>query len=239
MPDRLRLAVFDCDGTLVDSQHAIVSAMTRACVACDVPAPPAEVIRRTVGLPLPEAVARMVPDVVGLRHERLVQGFRDAFRESHGEPGDMEPLYPGVHAAIAALEEAGFLLAIATGKSRRGLIATLERHGLREHFVCLKTVDDGPGKPSPVILRDAMVEMGVEAAETVMIGDTTFDMMMAGAAGAKAIGVAWGYHDVHELVAYGAHEIVSSYGPLPATVARLIEPVEPVPGCPGPADVMV
>ena len=102
--------------------------------------------------------------------------------------------------------------------------------------------DNSDGQPvegANVILRDAMVEMGVEAAETVMIGDTTFDMMMAGAAGAKAIGVAWGYHDVHELVAYGAHEIVSSYGPLPATVARLIEPVEPVPGCPGPADVMV
>jgi len=221
-PFALRLAVFDCDGTLVDSQHAIWAAVSEAFQSLALAPPQLEQSRRVIGLPLADALSALAPPGAAIDHARLTERYREAFFALRARPDFEEPLFPGVAQALAALEEAGCLLGIATGKSRRGLEHTLERHGLLHHFATLQTSDIGPGKPHPHMLERAIAEAGVEASACVMVGDTTFDVLMARAAGAKAVGVGWGYHDVEELAASGAHLIVRAAADLPAAVEALV-----------------
>ncbi len=219
----VRLVVFDCDGTLVDSQHAIVAAMQTAFDAHGLAAPGALAVRRTVGLRLDEAVAQILP--AGAEHhlQRVVATFREAATDLHAHPDHREPLYPGTREVLDALAARGFALGVATGKSRRGLITTLERHDILPLFDTLKTADDGPGKPNPRILLDAMAETGATPNTTIMIGDTTFDVAMAVRARALSIGVAWGYHETNELVAAGAPRIAERFADLPEIIAELWE----------------
>lgn len=217
---RLRLAVFDCDGTLVDSQHAIVACMHAAFACESLPPPPAEDVRRVVGLKLAECVARLAPAEDAVRHARLVEAYRENFFTLRQRPDHHEPLFEGCLDALAALEGEGWLLGIATGKTRRGLDAVLERHGLQRRFVTLQTSDFGPGKPHPAMLERALAETGAEPADTVMIGDTTFDMDMARNAGIAGIAVSWGYHSVPELLAAGATALVERYDQLPGLLTR-------------------
>lgn len=223
----LRLAIFDCDGTLVDSQHAIVGAMTTACEAAGLCPPAAAAVRRVVGLPLEHAIARLLPGIPATRHQVVADLYRKAFSLQRRQPDYVEPLFPGVAAALEALEAAGVLLGIATGKSRRGLIATLERHGLRHRFLTLQTSDDGPGKPLPDMVLRALAETGVDADSAVVIGDTTYDIEMARRARVGAIGVAWGYHDAAELVAAGAERIVGRFADVPGAVLACLEARRP------------
>lgn len=216
-----RLVVFDCDGTLVDSQHAIVEAMNAAFRTHDLVAPAARATRRVVGLPLAEAIGRLLPEGTQDRRARVAETYRQAFFALRRKPDHEEPLFPGAIDALDALRRNGFQLAVATGKSRRGLDATLERHGLNDRFVALKTADDGPGKPNPDILHDAMSETGAVPETTVMIGDTTFDIVMAVRAKARAIGVSWGYHEPQELIANGALRIAERFSELPELIAGL------------------
>jgi phosphoglycolate phosphatase len=217
----LRLAVFDLDGTLVDSQHVIVGCMTEAFTGEGLPAPAVDAIRRVIGLPLEECVARLAPEETALRCARLVEAYKAAFFACRQRPDHDEPLFLGALEALAALEAEGWLLGIATGKAMRGLRAVLERHDLARRFVTLQTADMNPGKPNPAMLEKAMAEAGVARADTVMIGDTTFDMLMARSAGVLAIGVEWGNHPPHELREAGAHALVGSYAELPDAVLRL------------------
>ncbi len=219
---RIRLAVFDCDGTLVDSQHAIVASMAAAFGAEKLEPPEARRVREVIGLPLAEAIARLLPEADDDDHGRLVGHYQDAFQELRRRPDHEEPLYPGTVEALDALEAMGMLLGVATGKGRRGLDMTLRRHGIEGRFATLKTSDDGPGKPHPDMLRQAMGDVGAEAADTVMIGDTTFDMSMAGAASVASIGVSWGYHTVEALREAGAGTIVERYDALPPAVESLL-----------------
>lgn len=216
-----RLAVFDVDGTLIDSQHNIVASMLLACERNNVPPPAAESIRRIIGLSLLEAVMRLLPgtepDLVG----RVVEDYKNGFAELRLRPDHQEPLFPGTMEALAALEAEGWILAVATGKSRRGLLAMIERHGLAGRFVSLQTADDNPGKPHPAMLRRAIAEAGARAEDTVMIGDTSYDMQMGRSAGARTAGVAWGYHAPSELLASGADLVIESYPLLPAALAGL------------------
>lgn len=214
----LRLAVFDCDGTLVDSQHAIIAAMGAACEAHGYPRPTAAAVRRVVGLSLMDAVAGVVPEASKEELPRLRDSYADAFRELRDRDAVSEPLYPGALEALATLEARGWLLGVATGKSRVGLLRTLERHDLEKRFVTLQTSDRGPGKPAPDLLLRAMAETGVRAADTVMIGDTTYDMLMARNAGTRAVGVSWGYHPVNELHKSGAHQVVDHFHEVPTAL---------------------
>lgn len=211
----IRLAVFDCDGTLVDSAHNIVAAMTMAFAAHDLPCPAAEAVRRVVGLSLDEAMATLLPETQAAVHLRLAESYKAAFFELRGRPDHRELLYPGAHEAIAALEAAGFLLGVATGKSQRGARAVLEHHGLLGRFVTLQTADVAAGKPHPEMLHRAMAEAGTEPADTVMIGDTSYDIRMAANAGVAGIGVAWGYHPAEELTACGARAVARDFAALP------------------------
>lgn len=216
---RLRLAIFDCDGTLVDSQHVIVACMHAAFASEGLPPPTALAVRRVVGLPLAECVARLAPDMLAARHARMVEAYKQSFFALRQQPGHHEPLFDGCLAALEAIEAQGWLLGIATGKSRRGLDAVLAQHDLARRFITLQTSDTGPGKPHPDMLHRALAEAGANAQDAVMIGDTTFDIEMAQRAGVTGIAVAWGYHSRDELVAAGAAALVERFDELAVLLA--------------------
>ncbi|MBL23083.1 MAG: haloacid dehalogenase [Rhodospirillaceae bacterium] len=204
------LVVFDCDGTLIDSGHNIVTAMCEAWRRYDLEPPPANDIRRIVGLKLDEAICKLMPPDCDIDSDKLVDAYIEAFSRFRDQPDYVEPLYPGIAECLNDLSKAGFQLGVATGKSRRGLARTLGQHGIEKHFSVLKTADDGPGKPNPDILLDAIAETGAAAETTAMIGDTIYDMIMAKDASAAAIGVDWGYHEAEELKDAGARTILNN-----------------------------
>ena len=216
----IRLAVFDCDGTLVDSQHSIVAAMERAFAMHGMAAPGRRDILSIVGLSVPEAIGVLLPDASDGLRDAVAGNYKRAFHALRAAGEVSEPLYDGIVDVIAALGDAGWLLGVATGKSDRGLALCLAAHGIADRFVTLQTADRHPSKPHPAMLAAAMAEAGASPATTVMIGDTGFDMAMAAAAGARAIGVGWGYHDAAELWAAGAHAVVATPGALADEVMR-------------------
>ena len=221
-PTPIRLAVFDCDGTMVDSERSIADCMAEAFKAHGMAVPSAADVRRMVGLPLLEAVARLAPDAGGGVHERLRDGYKDAFTALRQADAVHEPLYEGVEESLAVFEQAGYLLGVATGKAHKGLVNTLATHGLENRFVTLQTADKAQGKPHPEMLMNAMAETGAATADTVMVGDTSYDMEMARNAGTLAVGVAWGYHERRDLLVAGAHVVVESYADLFSTVEDLL-----------------
>lgn len=216
-----RLAVFDVDGTLIDSQHNIVASMLQACARNDVVAPTDEAIRRIIGLSLLEAVMRLLPEAGPELIGRVVEDYKNGFAEMRARPDHYEPLFPGAMEALDTLEREGWVLAVATGKSRRGLLSIIERHGFKGRFVSLQTADDNPGKPHPAMLRRALAEAGARAEDSVMIGDTSYDMQMGRSAGVRTVGVGWGYHPPEELLASGADLVVDSYPQLAGSLAGL------------------
>ena len=217
-----RLVVFDFDGTLVDSQGAIVQAMEQAFLTQDLPPPEPAAVRHVVGLKLEPAIARLLPEDAGWETaQRVAAAYREAFFALRSQPDFHEPLFPGVHETLARLNRPEVCLGIATGKNRRGLLLSFERHGLAGYFVTLQTADDGPGKPHPELVRRAMAETGTERHETVLVGDTTYDMEMARNAGVAGIGVAWGYHESKELIASGAARVIESFHELHPSLSVL------------------
>lgn len=217
----VRLMMFDCDGTLIDSQHNIVAAVQRVFHSIDLAPPPVDLIRRQVGLSAEAAIAGMLPGADITLHQRVIAAFRQLRPQLQAEPRQPEPLFQGIRQLLAELEHPDVFLGIATGKGRRGLDEVLRLHGLAEHFHTLQTPDHARGKPDPEMLQLAMAETGFDAAETVMIGDTTFDMAMARAARTWAIGVAWGYHAAAELRQAGAHAVIDHPGELLTAIQHL------------------
>lgn len=203
-----RLVIFDCDGTLVDSQHNIVAAMHQAFDQFQRARPTAEAVRRQVGLTLELAVGRLLPDEAPETIAEISESYRAIVRALRAGEGLSEPLYDGIRDLVLALDHPELFLGVATGKNLVGLEHTLALHGLRERFHTLQTADRALSKPHPDMIHRAMAETACEAGETVMIGDTSFDMEMARAAGATAIGVSWGYHPVEELHEAGAHAVL-------------------------------
>lgn len=217
-----RLVIFDCDGTLVDSQYRIIACMNSAFQAFNLPQPAAEAVRSIVGLTLEDAIGRLLREADRGLAGPIAGVYREAFLALRLSAPEPEPLYEGAAAAIRRLDAAGFLLGVATGKSRRGLDAVLAAHGLAGHFVTLQTADVAPGKPDPTMLRWAMAEAGAAPGTTVMVGDTSFDMEMAVGAGVAGIGVAWGYHPAAELPVAGAAAVIGHFDQLMETVVQLI-----------------
>lgn len=217
-----RLALFDCDGTLVDSAANICRAMEDCFTGASLPAPQRHLIRRIVGLSLPEAMAALLPGGDPEVHVALATDYKRIFAGLRSTGGLMdEPLFEGVGELIEVLHEGGWVLGVATGKSDRGLGFVLDHHGIRHRFVTLQTADRHPSKPHPSMIEAAMAEAGAGPATTAMIGDTAYDMAMAVAAGAHAVGVAWGYHDADELRAAGAHDIAQDAAELAHILERL------------------
>lgn len=221
-----RLVIFDVDGTLVDSQEAILTAMAGAFELCELTLPPRATVLGIVGLSLPQAMAELCPEEPAERHAALVAGYKASYRALREAGGgeDGVPFFPGALAALDRLGAAGHTLGIATGKARRGLDHMLDSHDLRARFKTTQSSDDAPSKPDPGMVLNCLAETGANPADTVVVGDTEFDMAMARAAGVGAIGVAWGYHAEERLHRGGAMRIVSSFEALDAAIADLRVP---------------
>lgn len=200
----VRLAVFDCDGTLSDGQAAVVNAMRAAFAEVGLPSPDAHAVRRIVGLSLPQAIRQLVPETGADQVAATVDAYKQAFFAARQAGNVREPLFDGMADLLHRLHGAGWSLGVATGKSDRGLTSTLAMHGLTDLFATTHTADRHPSKPHPAMLEAAMADVLAQPADTVMIGDTVFDIDMARAAGVRAVGVAWGYHETGELLAAGA-----------------------------------
>lgn len=202
-----RLAIFDCDGTLVDSGATIHATLAKALEQHGHAVPPPREARRVIGLSLTEAMAALVPQAGAAEHAALAESYRLSFHGLRAAGRVEEPLFDGIVELLDAMDADGWLLAVATGKSDRGLAHCLHCHGLAKRFVSLQTADRHPSKPHPAMALAAMREAGAAPASTVMIGDTGWDMGLARAAGVGAIGVGWGYHDAEELEGAGAHAV--------------------------------
>lgn len=221
-----KLVIFDCDGTLVDSQHVIVAAMEMAFAHAGLARPEREAVLSIVGLSLPQAIARVkaaheIPHDEALL-DRILEGYRDAFNTLRRDPAHEEPMFPGALEGVRELAARGdVILGIATGKSRKGVDRFLRQRDLEGRFATIQTADDAPSKPHPAMIEQAMAEVGAHARETVMIGDTSFDMAMAVNAGVRPLGVAWGYHPADALERAGAEAIARDF---PALLAMIGAP---------------
>ena len=212
-----RLVIFDVDGTLVDSQAEIVGAMGEAFAAERLPAPDRAAILSIVGLSLTEGFRVLCPDHDDATRDRLAGHYRAAFRDhATADLQRRSPLFPGAMDAILRLNARDdTLLAVATGKSRRGLDRLIDQHGLHGVFVSRQTADTHPSKPHPSMVLACLADAGVAPRRAVMVGDTTYDMDMARAAGVGAIGVGWGYHAPDSL---RADRIITDFADLDAAI---------------------
>jgi phosphoglycolate phosphatase len=211
----VRLAIFDCDGTLVDSQANICRAMIEAFAIEKLTPPTDPAIRRVVGLSLTEAMRALLPEAGHDVHVRLGETYKRAFQGMRGRGQVDEPLFPGIAEALRALDAEGWMLGVATGKSDRGLRHCLETHGIEHLFVSLQTADRHPSKPHPSMALQAMADAGATPESSFMIGDTSFDIGMGINAGCTTVGVAWGYHAADELFDEGAHFVADRPDQLP------------------------
>ena len=211
----LKLAIWDMDGTLVDSREVIQMAMERAFGNMGLPIPDYNATRQTVGLPLDEVCRRLAPDTFDeARLPDLVESYRQAFIARRTEPGFVEPLYSGATKTLEKLRADNWLIGLATGKPHRGVEAIFNMHPLEHFFDTVWCADDGPGKPNPFMVEEAMKAVGTEPDQTLMIGDATFDILMGRAARVHTLGVSWGFGTEAELTEAGAHEVHHDFASL-------------------------
>lgn len=218
----LHLVVFDVDGTLVDSQADILASMAVAFGEAGIDLPARSSVLGIVGLSLDVAMARLAPEHGPEQHRQLEAAYKRAYMQLRADKGSAlsSPLYPGAGALLRRLDAApDILLGLATGKSRRGLDKLLEGHGLQGLFVTQQVADFHPSKPHPSMLHAALSETGVAAGRSVMVGDTSYDMEMARAAGVPAIGVSWGYHPPEAL--HQADVIIDGFDDLASTLQTI------------------
>jgi len=213
-----RLAIFDCDGTLVDTGATIFAALKVSLQENGYAVPTPAVSRRVIGLSLVEAMAALLPNATAGQHRALAEDCERAFMALRSKGEVEEPLFEGVLKLLDALEADGWLLAVATGKSDRGLRHCLEQHEIHARFVSLQTADRHPSKPHPSMVEQAIAEAGAAPRTTIVVGDTSFDMAMAVSAGAAGIGAGWGYHEREELIEAGAMAVAEQ----PLDVLKLI-----------------
>ena len=199
-----RLAIFDCDGTLVDSGATIYAALKASLERNGMEVPNQSACRRIIGLSLIEAMESLLPGLPAEQHVQLAEDYKRAFWRLRAAGEVEEPLFDGVRELLDALEADGWLLAVATGKSDRGLKHCLESHGIHARFISLQTADRHPSKPHPSMVDQAIVDACAAPETTIVVGDTSFDMAMAVNAGAAGIGAGWGYHEAEELLEAGA-----------------------------------
>ncbi|WP_018633086.1 HAD-IA family hydrolase [Neomegalonema perideroedes] len=218
----LKLAIFDFDGTLVDSGAVIVSNMQESFRRAGLEPPAPAACLRVVGLSLSDAVAAIEPNPPADLVETIVDHYRARFQERRRTGEADSELFPGAWAAVERLKARGALIGAATGNSRRGLELVLETHGLRPFFDATQTADDAPSKPDPGMILHLLAETGCAAEESVMIGDTIFDILMAKAVrGCKAVGVTWGHHAEEELRAAGADAVIRDFSELDQALGEL------------------
>ena len=214
----LKLAIWDMDGTLVDSREVIQTAMVRCFESLGLSPPPYEATRKTIGLGLHEAVQQLAPDYHDI--PGLAEAYKNAFVARRTESDFVEPLYPGAIETLERLANDNWLIAMATRKSHRGIRAIFEMHPLEAYFDSIWCADDGPGKPHPFMCDQAMRALGASADQSVIIGDAVHDIRMGRNAGIHTIGVSWGFGTAEELTAEDAHEVHHDFASLNASLDR-------------------
>ncbi|MEP6656521.1 MAG: HAD-IA family hydrolase [Betaproteobacteria bacterium] len=207
---RFELIVWDWDGTLADSTAIIAASLQNACAAMGIAIPSAGAARHVIGLGLADALQHVAPGLPAERHCELTQHYRNHYLHHDADI----PLFAGAAELLAELQSAGHLLAVATGKSRRGLDRAMDQYGLRGMFAASRCADEGYPKPHPDMLLYLMDRLNVRPAQTLMIGDTTHDIHMAHSSGVTVVGVSYGAHPVEELQAADPVAVVDSIGEL-------------------------
>ena len=197
MPKQFNLLIFDWDGTLMDSAGAIVASIQAACRDLSIDEPSDEQARHIIGLGLHEALTALLPDLEESDYPKLVDRYRFHFMARDHEL----PLFPGVREGIAKLADAGFMLAVATGKSRSGLDRAFEHSGIRNYFQDSRCADECFSKPHPAMVEELMEVFGTTPWQTLVIGDTTHDLQMAANAGVASLAVSYGAHPKENLLA--------------------------------------
>jgi phosphoglycolate phosphatase len=211
----LRLAIWDVDGTLVDSRAVIQACMEAAFRETGLPPPDYDATRRIVGLSLVAGIAQLAPpDIGAARLEFLVDAYRQTFTRLRADPALHEPMYDGALDVLDRLKQDGWLLAIATGKTHRGLDGLFAKHPIRSYFDTVWCADDGPGKPHPFMVEQSMRALGCAPSQSLMIGDAIHDIAMGRAAGVRSLGVSWGFGRADELQEAGADEVHHEFSTL-------------------------
>lgn len=217
----LKLVIFDLDGTLVDGAQAAIPAMQHAFTAFGLPKPNEGQIKDMIGLSITPAIKHIlnnfneVHKINDSEVEEISTLYKDYFYQSRIAEKHPMPLYEGALKALAELHTRDeILLGIATGNSRRGVNAFLDKHDLRSTFITTKCASECLSKPNPEMILQAMNETGIDANQTIMVGDTSFDMQMAKSAKAYAIGVNWGYHSQQVMTKAGADKIANNFDQL-------------------------
>ncbi len=210
-----KLVLFDCDGTIVDSVGIIHGAMERTFAEAGHNVPPESATRSIIGLTLDIAIARIIGKPVDAEVLKMTERYKAHFHKIRAKPGFHEPLFEGMAELVMDLaNHDDVVLGLVTGKSQRGVGLVFDTHGLHGHFVTIRTADDCPSKPDPAMVLECCAETGFDPSDCIVIGDSIYDMQMAKAAGAGAIGVAWGYNGVHLLREGGADDIARDVGEL-------------------------
>ncbi|NBC12352.1 MAG: HAD-IA family hydrolase [Gammaproteobacteria bacterium] len=213
---RYELLVFDWDGTLMDSAARIVASMQAAFAELGLPPPAAAAARNVIGLGLTHAVAELAPTQDAAMRARIIERYRAHYLELDDTP---TPLFPGAEEVVSGLRAAGYLLAVATGKSRIGLDRALAQSGLGAHFHATRSADETFSKPHPQMLQELLDELGVHASRALMIGDTEYDLLTAQNAGVDAVAVCYGVHTPERLLALEPRACLSAIDALPGWLA--------------------
>lgn len=217
MNKKYDLIVFDWDGTLMDSEARIVTCMQRAARDTGFTEPDEAEVREIIGLSLERAVGLLFESA----DEKVVSQITGAYRKHWlGDDVPHSALFPHAGEVIALLEQAGYLLAVATGKSRRGLDKVLHESGLETRFHATRCADEAFSKPHPQMLEEILVDLDTGAERALVIGDTEYDMQMAANARVDALGVVHGVHSAERLLAQGAKSVLAGLNELPGWLAK-------------------
>ena len=219
----MKAVLFDCDGTIADSARLICAIMERAFRRFDLEPPPPEATRAIIGLSLETAVLALRPSLGEATARAVAEGYRIEYRAERARPDFTEALFPGMAELVRVLaaRDAVFV-GMVTGKSRRGVAALTAHHGIADCFAAVRTADDCPSKPHPAMVLECCAQFGIAADRSVVVGDTSFDMEMAKAAGARALGVTWGSHSSELMRAAGADEIAGDVAVLSRSIERFL-----------------
>ena len=205
----MKLVLFDCDGTLIDSAHVIHASMEKTFEEAGLTVPELHHTKSIIGLTLDKAFSKLLDREIDDHINHMVGRYKHHAFTMRETERVHEPFYDGIWELLEDLKRRDeVLLGVVTGKSRRGLDGLFRQHGLTDVIVTSRTADECPSKPHPAMVAECCRDVGVESARTVVVGDAIYDMQMARSAGATAVGVSWGYSTPDALVGAGADHVV-------------------------------